>query len=227
MSLLLRPAGRVGGDLVGMFEVNAREIGVFALDVSGHGIASALMTARLAAHFAGTTPGTNIAITRDRDGQPVMRNPSAAVARLNDIVLNQMETEQYLTLILARIALDDGRVTLTQAGHPHPMIHRADGAVESAGDGGMPVGLLPAAGFSDTELQLRPGDRILIGSDGITECMSPGHEMFDDAGLRAFLRDHAMSRGQALFDRLIDRLAGHMGHSDFADDVSAILLDFS
>lgn len=227
VSLLLRPAGRVGGDLVGMFEVSPREVGVFGLDVSGHGIASALMTARLAAHFAGSTPSTNIAMTRDATGQPIMRRPSDVATRLNDIVLNQMETEQYLTLILARIELDTRKVTLTQAGHPHPVVQRANRRPQALGDGGMPVGLLPGAQFYDVEVILQPGDRIFIGSDGITECMSPEDQMFEEAGLFRFLQQHTMSRGQAFFNRLIETLGAFTGSGEFADDVSAVLLDFS
>ncbi len=156
-----------------------------------------------------------------------MRAPSEAAQRLNDIVLNQMETEQYLTLLLARIALDERRLTLTQAGHPHPVVQRADGTVETIGSGGMPVGLLHGARYTDTELRFAPGDRMLIGSDGITECMSPRQEFFEEQGLHHFLRDHRMSRGQAFLNRLVERLTRHMGHGDPGDDVSAILLDFT
>lgn len=55
LSLLMRPAGHIGGDLVGFFPINARRVGLFALDVSGHGVAAALLSARLAALLSGAT----------------------------------------------------------------------------------------------------------------------------------------------------------------------------
>ena len=57
VSLLLRPSGHVGGDLVGGFRINARRIAIYAVDVSGHGVASAMMTARLAGMLSGVVAG--------------------------------------------------------------------------------------------------------------------------------------------------------------------------
>ena len=225
VSLLLRSAGRVGGDLVGMFEVNANEIGVFALDVSGHGIASALMTARLAAYFSGRQPEKNIAIAPGPDG-PVMRRPSETVALLNRLVLDDMDTEQYLTIALARVEVATGRVTLTQAGHPHPLVHRKSGAVDMIGHGGMPVGLLPVAEFEDVETVLAPGDRLFIGSDGITECMSPDGRMLDNEGLIDLMHRHRATRGEDFFAAVLSDLTSYCGKDEFGDDVSAVLLDY-
>lgn len=61
LSLLMRPAGHIGGDLVGFFPINARRVGLFALDVAGHGVASALLCARLAALLSGAAD-QNIAL---------------------------------------------------------------------------------------------------------------------------------------------------------------------
>lgn len=68
VALLLRPSGHVGGDLVGVFQINENRIGVFSIDVSGHGITSALMTARLAGFLSGTTPEQNLALVQAGDG---------------------------------------------------------------------------------------------------------------------------------------------------------------
>ena len=66
VSLLLRSSGHVGGDLVGMFPVGESRIGLYGIDVSGHGISSALMTARLAGYLSASAPDQNIALFRTR-----------------------------------------------------------------------------------------------------------------------------------------------------------------
>ena len=62
VSLMLRPSGHIGGDLVGFFAIDTARFGVYSLDVSGHGITSALMTARLAGYLSGGSPEQNIAL---------------------------------------------------------------------------------------------------------------------------------------------------------------------
>ena len=226
VSMLLQPAGRVGGDLVGAFAVNDSEIGVYSIDVSGHGIASALMTARLAAYFSGNTAAENIAIEENEKGERQMRPPGEVAEHLNTLILEGMETEHYLTMLLAKVNLATGKVIMTQAGHPHPALQRPDDAVAFLGDGGMPIGLIPGATFSDFETVMRPGDRLFLGSDGLTECEDPDGNMLEEPGLTKLLSDNAKLSGQPFFDAIIWDLTSFAGDQDFADDVSGVLLEF-
>ncbi len=141
VALLLRPSGHVGGDLVGVFQINENRIGVFSIDVSGHGITSALMTARLAGFLSGTTPEQNLALVQAGDGYGA-RAPDELASLLNRIVLRELQTETYFTLAYADIDLVSGRTAIVQAGHPHPAVLRAGGGVEFVGSGGYPIGLI-------------------------------------------------------------------------------------
>jgi sigma-B regulation protein RsbU (phosphoserine phosphatase) len=225
VSLWLHPAGHVGGDLVGLFVVNDDEIGVYSIDVSGHGIASALMTARLAAYFSGNAPGQNIAIRQGVDG-PGMRDPADVARHLNAMILNDMDTEHYLTLLLARVELSTRRVSMVQAGHPHPAVQKSDGTIQFVGQGGHPVGLIPDARFQSIDLELDPGSRLFLGSDGITECANRSGEMLEEAGLERLMRANAALTGEAFFEAIQWDLAAFSEGEDFADDVSGVLLDF-
>jgi len=226
LSLLLRSSGHVGGDLVGFFEAGARHVGLYALDVSGHGISSALMTARLAGYLSSAAPDQNVALCKDVEGKFVPRPPYEVVADLNNLVLDEMETEHYFTLLLAFVELETGQMVLSQAGHPHPAVQRADGRIEMIGTGGFPVGLMSDVSFEQFDLTLKPGDRILILSDGVTECPGPDDSMLDEDGLIALMQDLSATRGPAFLEALIWRLTEFNGSEDFPDDVSAILFEY-
>ena len=92
------------------------------------------MTARLAGYLSGTAPDQNVALTRLKDGTYQTLPPEDVIATLNDMVLDEMDTEHYFTLILADVNLNTGEVLLSQAGHPHPAIQRSDGSVELRGE---------------------------------------------------------------------------------------------
>jgi phosphoserine phosphatase RsbU/P len=227
LSLLLRPSGHVGGDLVGFYPVGADHLGLFAIDVSGHGISSALMTARLAGYLSATAPDQNIALQRSEAGGYTLRPPAEVVTALNELVLNEMETEHYFTLMLANIDLHTGAVQIAQAGHPHPVVQRADGTIEQSGTGGFPVGLLPGIPFDQFEISLRSGDRLLILSDGVTECPDTNDQLLDEGGLATILDALQGVTGQALFEGLVWELSCFSGTSEFPDDISGILFEFS
>lgn len=226
LSLMLRSSGHVGGDLVGFFDAGARHVGLYALDVSGHGISSALMTARLAGYLSGAAPEQNVALQRDAQGNFIPRPPEEVIADLNTLVLDEMETEHYFTLLLAFVELGTGRMVVSQAGHPHPAIQRRDGTIEQTGTGGFPVGLLGGITFERFERTLHPGERILILSDGVTECPGPAGEMLGEDGLERLMQELSDTRGSAFLEALMWRLTEFKGSADFPDDISAILFEY-
>lgn len=224
-SLLLRPSGHVGGDLVGVFRVTEHRIGIYGIDVAGHGIASALMTARLAGHLTGSSPDQNVALTIDDMGIYSMRPPHEVCAILNRLICDDTEAQHYFTMLLADCDLRTGKVVMSQAGHPNPLLIRASGEMEYIGEGGMPIGLIESADFHDYELQLNPGDRLLVHSDGFTECPGRNGEMLDEIGLFGFSRNCISEKGPDLLESLVTQLEEFAGTDEFPDDVSAFLID--
>lgn len=227
ITLLLRPSGRVGGDLVGFFPINDTGFGFYSIDVSGHGIAAALLTARLAGHFSGNSTRQNLALKLLKGGGFAARSPAAVAQHLNTLMLSEMETDHYFTMLLGHLDLSTGHAVMAQCGHPHPTIQRASGRIENAGDGGLPIGLLPDALWQDFEVQLEPGDRMLLPSDGITELPDATGQMLEENGLSELLRRNRDLTGPAFFETLIWDLNVFASDADFPDDVSAVLLDFN
>ena len=226
VSLMLRSSGHVGGDLVGFFAAGARHLGLFSIDVSGHGISSALMTARLAGYLSAAAPDQNVALQRQGDGNYTFLPPEHVIEMLNDLVLDEMETEHYFTLLLADVNLETGHVRMAQAGHPHPAIQRKDGTIEQEGPGGFPVGLMSGISFTQFETHLRPGDRLLLLSDGVTECPDATGNMLEEEGVETMMRDLADVSGPAFFESLLWKLGEFAGDRTFPDDVSGILFEY-
>lgn len=226
LSLVLRSSGHVGGDLVGFFTAGHGKLGLYAIDVSGHGISSALMTARLAGYLSSSAPDQNVALVRQSDGSYVARPPSEVIQSLNELVLNEMETEHYFTLLLVVLDLATGHAVLSQAGHPHPLIQRANGEIEQTGTGGFPVGLLEGVTFDQFEMQLNAGDRLLLLSDGVTECPNMSEEFLGEEGLERIVQDMKSVEENVFLDALIWELSRFAGTETFPDDVSGVLFEY-
>lgn len=226
-SLLLRPSGHVGGDLVGCFPIRRGRIGAFALDVSGYGVTAALTAARLSAYLAGGVghrPAVNL--VAEMYGQEGASAPSEVVARLNRMMLADQIDDTYLTMIYVEMDIETGHGILVQAGHPNPLLQAHDGSVRTVGGGGFPVGLIEDAEYEETSFQLLPGERIFITSDGLSEAASPRGDLLGDEGLAAAMQMNARLDGQAFIESIcwsVNRFTE--GHQQ--DDISAVLIEYA
>ena len=225
ITLLLRPSGPVGGDMTGFFDIAPGLTGLYAFDVSGHGVTSALLTARLSGLLSGASPDHNIAIARSAQG-PIARPPDAVAEAMNRLMLSEIQTERYVTLAYAVIDRTSGDVRMVQAGHPHPMVQHVSGKTSILGSGGLPIGLIDGASYESFETRLLPGERLLLVSDGITECPDPQGAELGHEGLAQILQRLADLKGKLLLDAMMWELARWHGNEDFPDDISCALFEF-
>lgn len=224
LSLCNQPRNQIGGDLVGHFPAGTSATGFFALDVSGHGLAAALLSARIAGMLLGGSVQANIALERT-NGVLHARAPSETLAELNDLMFQTMETDQYFTCLIGYIEHDTGRVVYGQAGHPKPIILRNDGTADFVGDGGLPVGLVPGADYYNQELRLQSGDRLFIYSDGMCELPTIGPlQILGDAQLLDLLQTMPKRTGDPFFDQFLNALLQRTPRKQFHDDISALLM---
>ncbi|MEM7488354.1 MAG: fused response regulator/phosphatase [Pseudomonadota bacterium] len=221
LSLRLLACNQVGGDLVGYFPLPGDAMALFSIDVSGHGIASALLTGRLSGLFSTRSRHRNIAYRGDGSVIP----PEEVMAHLNEFMLQELSSDIYFTAVLAYVDLATGEVDLCQAGHPHPLLRGADGTVTQVGDGGPPVGLIEGVAYEATKVRLKPGDALLTYSDGLTECTDTWGDMLEEEGLMSLLSTISLTEDDAI-DQIERGLNNHVGINGFDDDVSMLLLRY-
>ncbi len=227
VSLLLKPCGHIGGDLVGMFSPRLGNVGFYNIDVSGHGITSAMMTARLGGYLSSTHFNQNLAMKR-HNYHHRLKPPEEVASILNSRLNADPSIEEYFTMAYAVVNLYNGAVKLVQAGHPHPLILRCDGSAEFIGDGGMPVGLVLNAPYQQFEAKLEAGDRLLLYSDGFTECRLENGEMLENEGLLKLIdRCRPGRSGQEFLDDLYWNLTQVISSEyGMEDDVSAAIFEY-
>jgi sigma-B regulation protein RsbU (phosphoserine phosphatase) len=206
-----RPAGagdEVGGDFYDVFELGTDDWVVAIGDVCGKGVDAAVVTA--------------VARYTLRAAAVRMSRPSEALRTLNDVLLRH-ETDRFCTVALLRLRRrDDGwTACLSVGGHPLPLLVRADGTRESFGQPGSLVGVLEDAVFADDETPLRPGDTLVLFTDGVTEARR-GDEFFGEAGLVAAVARHA-GDAATVAGGLVDEVVAFQD-GDTRDDTAVVVV---
>ncbi|MEO0760497.1 MAG: SpoIIE family protein phosphatase [Pseudomonadota bacterium] len=216
--------GHVGGDHLGYFPVGRRMIGFFSIDVAGHGIASCLLAMRLAQLL---DPGSNSASIAFAAGTRRARAPHEVLGDLNRMFMTGLDHDIYFTMAYGLLDVRKGTAGICTAGHWPAAVQRADGSVVFMESGtAPPVGLIEDAEFPVAHIDLAPGDRLMLYTDGLTE--APGddeHGMMGMAGLGRLIEALADADTADLLPMLWDRLSAGLPDGGIGDDVSALVIE--
>ncbi|MDE3155988.1 MAG: PP2C family protein-serine/threonine phosphatase [Acidobacteriota bacterium] len=202
------PMTAVAGDLYDFVELGDGRVGILVADVSGHGIPAALVASMVKLAFT----------TQARHAH----DPARVLTAMNAALAGQLE-RGFVTAVYA--VIDTGRRTMTaaNAGHPPLLVGRADRGVEELSAHGLMLGVVPDASYTNTELELLAGDRILFYTDGVTEARNPEDEFFDDDRVKAWLTSAGEPEAGPLADAALDALARWRGRETFEDDVTFVI----
>ncbi|MBK1720255.1 SpoIIE family protein phosphatase [Thiocystis violacea] len=210
----MRSAREVGGDFYDHFEVADRLRGLVVADVSGKGISAGLfgMVSKTLLRSAATSGDLAI---------------GEMIAKVNDSLAEDNESCMFVTLFYARFDPETGGLDFVNAGHPSPLLIHADGQVaELALTWGMALGAMDGLDYAASSVQLRPGDTLLMFSDGVTEAMNDAYEEFGTKRLSALFVDQPPPDPRAAVERVlaaVDRFAN--GVEQF-DDITCVALRY-
>ncbi len=202
------PCRAIGGDYYD-FALQGDRL-LFALgDVSGKGTGAALLMAVLRA-----------AVRAHWEDY----GPAEAVARINRTVCQNVPPNKFITFFLGCLDPASGRVSYVNAGHNPPILARADGSYETLAEGGVVLGLFESPGYAEGSTELRPGDVLVVFSDGITETWTPEDEEFGEDHLTETVVKHRDLDAAALQAEILRTLDAFAAGAKATDDRTLIVL---
>ncbi len=187
------PCEQVGGDVFNIHPLDEDHVALFVLDVSGHGVPSAMVTVSVCQALL---PRTGSALKQPVAEPPYYRimPPAEVLVRLDGEYPFE-RFEKYFTMVYLVVNVRDGLVRYSRAGHPMPVVIRRRGGTELLEAGGPVIGVGGGLSFEEGRVTLAPGDRLFLFTDGITEYRHPRGETF---GERRFFRELQHSRRASL-----------------------------
>lgn len=218
------PSGYVAGDIFNFFPMDDHTVGFYLLDVSGHGVPAAMLSVTLSMVLTPeVTRGSPLKRLNPENEQAEILTPCAVIRDLNRRF--QSKDDQYFTMLYGLIDTRSSILQLAQAGHPGPVLMGKDGQLTVLGTGGMPVGLWRDIDFDYFEVPVTAGDRLLLYSDGVTECLNQHGEAFGDQRLLDYLSLAASQRMDGLLAGLLQKLGMWRNDAQSGDDISLFAIE--
>ncbi len=220
------PCDELGGDILNVFPLGPNHVGLYLLDVSGHGVPAALLSVTLSRILA-IVPGQPSLVEQRGENGLEPRSPRSVVDELNSRFPSAGAYLQYFTLFYAVLDVPRRRMTYISAGHPPSLYVPAQGEPRFLNDCGFAVGWFPDAEYVECTLDLHDGDRLYLYSDGCTETMNASSVQFGREHLAESLvgsRPAALQQSLAL---LLEQMKRFRGDATILDDVSALGLEIT
>ncbi len=220
------PSSFVAGDIFNFFSIDNNHICFYLLDVAGHGIPAAMLSVTLSKLLSPSPQmGRPLKHFIPETQQYEITPPAAVLVELNQRFQNEKDAMQYFTMIYGIIDTRNSKVRITQAGHPSPIVLHKNDKATLIGTGGFPVGMLPSIDYKEEMIELNPGDRLFVYSDGITECTNPNMEQYSEELLVRNLEEWRYLPLRETLSKLEQRLNHWKGNGEFNDDISLLAIE--
>jgi sigma-B regulation protein RsbU (phosphoserine phosphatase) len=202
----------VGGDIYNFYKVKLREeeyTGFFLVDASGHGVSAALVTVVIALSLENLLAET--------------KSPHRLLTKLGFTIANRLQSSFFATGVLGLID-SKGKLRISNAGHPTPyLIQSKTGIFKEIASSGPPLGISEDHHYKSEVLNPGDFDKLLIYTDGVTECKSPSEEEFGKQRLVELVKNNLDKSNQEIVNLVSEQLRNFS--DEFRDDVSILLMD--
>jgi serine phosphatase RsbU (regulator of sigma subunit) len=215
IAALCLPAAEVGGDYYDLLPLSETRMGVLVADVSGKGTSAALYMAEL--------KGLVLSLSR------IYESPARLLGEANRILAANMDSRSFVTMTYAVVDTASRRMRYARAGH-NPLIHfqARTGLTRVLTPAGLGLGLDAGDRFEkileEDEVPLEPGDFFLFFTDGLSEAMNPGAELFGEGRLRRILEESGTLTSEELKERILEEVRRFVGEADPHDDMTLVVL---
>ena len=207
------PAKEVGGDFYDFFFVDKNKIALVIADVSGKGIPASLFMMRSMTAIKGFAESG--------------RMPGEIFSSANDTLCEGNEADMFVTAWIGIVDLETGTVKCANAGHEHPIIKRRDGNWELLKDKhGAPLAAMEGMPFKEYELQLEPGDKLFVYTDGVPEAINANEEQYGTDRTVDCLNSIADANMETLLSSLRANIAEFVNGAEQFDDITMLGFEF-
>lgn len=209
----MSPAKEVGGDFYDFFMLDDRNIAFIVADVSGKGVPAALFMV--------------IAKTLIKNETNMGCEPAEIFTKVNHMLCEGNDYNMFVTAWLGILNTETGVLKYANAGHNAPLIRKGDGRYEYLKTKhGFVLAGMDGIRYNQCELQMEPGDRIFVYTDGVTEAANSQDELFGEERLQAYLNEHITDDVESTVTGLKSEIFRFADEREQFDDITMLLLNY-
>lgn len=200
----------VGGDYFDVFVNQRNRLHLAIADVSGKGMAAALLMSSLRAALRSTVEH--------------LESPSQVLARINMLLYESTSPEKFATFFYGVLDTERHKLVYSNAGHNYPILLHQDRSATELKEGGLLLGAFPDAVYQDGQIDMLPGETLFMYTDGITEATNGGDEDFGEQRLHELLRRWQRRELREIVEGVLDEVRTFMRGADPTDDVTMVIV---
>ena len=215
----------VGGDYFDFIASDDTRSIICVADISGKGLAAALLMANLQATVRSQTlmrcATRNCHNNAHRTTACFVEN---CLERINTLFCNSTSSEKYATMFYSALDTANHELTYTNAGHSHPILFRGIGECEIMTETGLPIGMFDDVRHESRRINLEPGDTLVICSDGVTESLAGEGDEYGTDRLIELVQANRHLSPHLLTDAVLQDLTSFVGPTKQQDDITVVVL---
>ncbi|MDB4750050.1 fused response regulator/phosphatase, partial [Rubripirellula sp.] len=228
MAWTYEPCDELAGDFLNFFPLDDRHIAAFVVDVSGHGVASSLLAVTVGRVMTPMVSNSSMLVkpSDDEGGRRVV-SPAEVAYELNNRFPMEDQGNLYFTMVYGVLDKQTQEFKFVSAGHPNVVHVRAGGKPTLVETADMAIGWIENTEFEEHTLQLAPGDRLYLYSDGVPEAMDHDLEEFGDDRMIESLTNSVSESVQQSVESLFGAVKNWSSQKGAKDDVSILGIEIT